>query len=310
MNTAQRQTQINDVLANQKITKNVQIRQLLSLELSFLEVAQLTNSSISLVKKIFLKYWPEKADLIKFSIKDFDVKFIFRIEGFGVNKDEIYKSLIDAGLSVNKPSNLAQELTFWNVIDNKSIVEYKSFEVKSPIIKGIEGLNQIKIVLDCLKKLRMKTNDYCSIHIHFLTAFTDPNHLHNAVINYIRYENVIDKFHKPCRRLDENPYCKSLISYENALLQIGNDTQKLSIVGPNQNHKLNFPNKIHLGTICFSHQNSTTNYTHVENWIVFLDNLFQFSKFEQVNTISANIKSFEKFVKPSVLKYFQKLIKK
>jgi hypothetical protein len=35
MNTAQRQTQINDVLANQKITKNVQIRQLLSLELSF-----------------------------------------------------------------------------------------------------------------------------------------------------------------------------------------------------------------------------------------------------------------------------------
>jgi hypothetical protein len=171
MNTAQRQTQINDVLANQKITKKRSDKTIIIAKLSFLEVAQLTNSSISLVKKIFLKYWPEKADLIKFSIKDFDVKFIFRIEGFGVNKDEIYKSLIDAGLSVNKPSNLAQELTSWNVIDNKSIVEYKSFEVKSPIIKGIEGLNQIKIVLDCLKKLRMKTNDYCSIHIHFLTAF-------------------------------------------------------------------------------------------------------------------------------------------
>lgn len=58
----------------------------------------------------------------------------------------------------------------WNAQHDGSLVTrrrgYSPVEIVSPVLKGIDGLNQVKVVVEYLRSINAIVNDRCGLHVH------------------------------------------------------------------------------------------------------------------------------------------------
>lgn len=306
MNTAQRQTKINAILANQTITKTERIRQLLALNLSRLEVTELTGGNYGFVQNVFAKYWPERVESRTFRLTQFNSKFGVEIEAYGVDRNTVINRLTQAGLTVDSTFRRQQQVpNSWKVVGDSSVTGDYPFEIVSPILKGQEGLNQLKTACLALSGLNVKINKSCGLHVHFDASTIGGAQLQNLLINYIRYEPIIDSLMAPSRRANNNTYCKSLISHESNILTLEPTKANLTNAISNRYYKVNLQSLARHGSIEFRQHAGTVNYTKIENWILFLHNLIHYSKFKQIDRSNATFESLRKINQAEVFNYLQ-----
>lgn len=293
------------ILTNEALTKTEKIRQLLALGLTRSEVAALTGGNYGFVQNVFAKYWPERVTSKKaFTFTTFNRKFGIEIEAHGVNPVQLAAALRNAGIECRTEGYNHNARNHWKTVSDGSVQGTDAFELVSPILEGLEGLEQVKTVCRVLSQLRAKINKTCGLHIHFDASGFGIDQLKNTVINYAHYEGIIDSFMPASRRANNNTYCQTLT---NIAGQVERTTtiNELVHLQSTRYYKLNLKAYLRHKTIEFRQHSGTVEFEKISNWILFLHNLVEYSKKKQVTRAEANFESLQKFQQPEIINYLQ-----
>lgn len=238
------------------------------------------TKSVSLVK---LGLSPYEVTLLLGSIKvQKGCKFNANNLTFGV-ECETYNVLRDALIREVEQRNIAIQSEGYNHRDNNqyykivsdaSIEGANGNEIVSPILKGKQGLNSLKMVCDSLNAIGAKVNKSTGLHVHFDASKIGDAHFVQIFKNYQKLESVIDSFMPVSRRAQNNGYCRSIrgLNYDAC-------TTKSDIIRVNgtRYRKVNAESYISHKTIEFRQHSGTTDYDKITNWINFLRKLIQYS---------------------------------
>ncbi|OZI08222.1 amidoligase enzyme [Siphonobacter sp. BAB-5385] len=293
------------ILTNNALTKTEKIRQLLALGLSRREVADLTGGNYGFVQNVFAKYWPERVTSKKsFTFTTFNRKFGIEIEAHGVNPVQLAAALRNAGIECRTEGYNHTTRNHWKTVSDGSVQGTDTFELVSPILEGLEGLEQVKTVCRVLSQLRAKVNKTCGLHIHFDAEGFGIEQMKNTLINYAHYEGIIDSFMPLSRREDSNRYCQSVITLAGRVGQ-ASTIRELINLQHTRFQKINLQAYLRHQTIEFRQHSGTVEFEKISNWILFLHNLVEYSKKKQVTRAEANFESLQKFQQPEIINYLQ-----
>ena len=78
----------------------------------------------------------------------------------------------------------------WKLITDSSC----GFELVSPILKGRDGLNQLKLATEALAEAGAKVDRRCGLHVHHDINDLDAKQAANIYALYIKLEKTIDSF--------------------------------------------------------------------------------------------------------------------
>lgn len=283
--------QIENILA-QATTKTAKIKQLILLGLSRKEIAQLvTNGNYGFVQNVYAKM---KADgelnaisLLNFQPMPFNKRFGIEFEAYNVTKEKLAHQMSLLGINVLVEGYNHTTRAHWKIVSDSSIQGSNAFEVVSPVLVGLDGLDQVKKVCQALKNCNAYINKSCGLHIHFDAQNMDLAHWKNVYKNYAGFENEIDELMPQSRRANNNQFCKSLKNIVNLQQKINNSSSLQAIAkvfSGSRYFKINPISYARHNTIEFRQHSGTIEFEKVENWILFLHNLVDYSK----NNVATN----------------------
>jgi hypothetical protein len=99
----------------------------------------------------------------------------------------------------------------WRIVHDGSIRGGIGAELVSPVLRGDDGLAQVKKIADALQVIGATANSTCGFHVHVggLRA-ADLSFFRNLVKLYAKFEPVIDTLMPVSRRGNANTYCRSV----------------------------------------------------------------------------------------------------
>ena len=191
--------------------------------------------------------------------------------------------------------------TIWKIVPDATC----GYELVTPILRGLEGLETLKRVLQCMTKLQeeeiISVNSNCGIHVHLGTRNLSIDDIKKFVSNYIRRESAIDLLMPLSRRGNRNTWCHSNMG-RTGFGSPRNNNEHFESVSYTMSHVKNFnaPNKRSLsrmfdtryvkvntnsmsnhGTIEIRHHSGSLNPTKITNWILILDYILRMSRTQQ-----------------------------
>lgn len=166
----------------------------------------------------------------------------------------------------------------WKIMNDSSISGLGSFELVSPPLKGEEGLQQLRIVMEVLQGVGAKVNKSCGFHVHWDCRDATGSHLKNILGFYAKFEPVIDLLVPPSRRT--NTYCGTTrrnggldwINSLNSPTARGVACQFSGGDNPRNSTrycKVNLNSYLTYGTVEFRQFQGTLNFQKAFAWIVF-----------------------------------------
>jgi hypothetical protein len=160
----------------------------------------------------------------------------------------------------------------WKIVSDSSVhatgrQSGSGWELVSPILKGQDGLEQIKKVCQAMKQAGAAVNVTCGLHVHHDARDFNVDTFKNIVKIYARFETTIDTLVAPSRRGNENTYCQTLQGVDmDRLLKQTNINGIRNIYG-GRYHKLNLDSYITHGTVEFRQHQGTIDADKIINWI-------------------------------------------
>lgn len=238
------------------------------------------TKSISLVK---LGLSPYEVSLLLGSIKvqkgcKFNANtltFGVECETYNVIRDVLIREVEQRNISIQSEGyNHRDNNQYYKIVSDASIQGANGQEVVSPILKGKQGLNSLKLVCDSLNAIGAKVNRSTGLHVHFDASKISDLHFVQIFKNYQKLESVVDSFMPQSRRANNNDYCKSIqgLNYDAC-------TTKPDIIRMNgtRYRKVNAESYLSHKTVEFRQHSGTTEYDKIANWINFLRKLIQYS---------------------------------
>lgn len=190
----------------------------------------------------------------------------------GVTQRSIAAAIREKGIESYEEGYNHTTKNYWKVITDSSA----GYEIVSPILKGLAGLEQIKTVCEALESIGCKVNRRCGLHVHHGVSDFQIRNFKTLYITYAKYEKAIDSIMPDSRRDDNNTYCQSLTSrcyngYEELVEKIekcktANDIS--SVFHHDRYYKLNIQSYVKYGTIEFRHHSGTINADKIVNWVL------------------------------------------
>lgn len=296
------------ILNNSSLTKTEKIRQLLALGLTRRQVADLTGGNYGFVQNVFARYWPEQVrsrnqaaidDLFRFI--PFNRRFGVEIEAFNITQRELASALRNAGIQVEVEGYNHNTRNHWKIVTDASLSGTHSFELVSPILEGQAGLNQLETVCRVLKAKRALINRSCGLHVHFDAENIGLAQTKNLLINYARYEAIIDSFMPASRRSTTNTYCQSLTGRISQIEAASTMQALTSTALPSRYFKVNLQSYLRHKTIEFRQHSGTIEFEKISNWVLFLHNLVEYSRTSRVS--SATMESLQAIQQPEISAY-------
>ena len=149
----------------------------------------------------------------------------------------------------------------WKLVPDSSVhsnFRRYNMELVSPVLKGAEGLAEIRKVCKVLNNsaIDAKVNHTCGLHVHHGANDFGESQMRNLVSLYKNYEGEMDKMVARSRRGNANHYCSSL------------QNKEIANVRASRYHKLNLAAFTRHGTVEIRHMNGTTNADKICGWIV------------------------------------------
>ncbi|WP_266364212.1 amidoligase family protein [Tellurirhabdus rosea] len=300
------------ILNDATLTKTEKIRRLLALGLTRRQVADLTGGNYGFVQNVFAKYWPNQvrsragqpADTFTFIA--FNRRFGVEIEAYNVERHTLARALNEAGIYAVVEGYNHTTRPHWKIVTDASISGQNGFELVSPILEGSEGLEQLRTVCRILKQQHAYINRSCGLHIHFDAENIGLPQTKNLLVNYARYEAIIDSFMPASRRANTNGYCLSLRGREAG---IDAATSMQTLAGralPSRYFKVNLQSYLRHKTIEFRHHSGTIEFGKISNWVLFLHNLVEYSRTSRVET--ATFQGLTRFQQPEIVTYINNRI--
>lgn len=207
------------------------------------------------------------------NVKNFGVE----IECYNVNRISLCNEMTRRGLFVQIQGYNHNTTSYWKIVSDGSIRGTNGCEVVSPILNGQNGLDQIKIVCECLEVVNAKVNKSCGVHVHHEASDITPRQMKNLLYFYARHENTIDSFMPQSRRGDDNHYCRSTKTTIETL-------RGLNFNGVSRYSKLNLKSFYRQGTIEFRHHSATIEASKITNWVLLTAQILVVGKNESDNS--------------------------
>lgn len=191
----------------------------------------------------------------------------------GMTQENLAQALRNGGVNAESERYNHETRDHWKVTTDSSC----GWEVVSPILKGDEGLTQIKQVLSILKEAGAKVNSQCGIHVHYDIRDLSVDHVKRFLTSYGNNETLIDLIQPQSRRGNNNYYCRSItplitesrVSFYQ--LDDCNTVEDLAnkLAGGSRYYKVNLMSYARYGTMEVRHHCGTLNYERIANWIKF-----------------------------------------
>jgi Putative amidoligase enzyme len=222
-----------------------------------------------------------------FTPSAFNKRFGIEIEAYGIDRNRVAQALRTAGIECQSEFYNHDTRIAWKVVTDGSLSGDNTFELVSPILEGEDGLAQLRTVSTVLTRLGAKINKTCGLHVHFDAANMDLNNWKNLIKNYAALEGTIDSMMPQSRRGQTNGYCKSLkINGLNEKIDAARTLDQVRNIFPNRYSKVNTQSFARHRTIEFRQHSGTFEAQKIENWVVFLHNLVDYSKANNITTDS------------------------
>jgi hypothetical protein len=223
--------------------------------------------------------------MAKMSNRTFGVE----IELFGLTKSQVQSILENIGVSVFVGSCIERGLPgVWKITSDSSVVDAdgtlgSGIEVVSPVLKGQNGLNQLRKVAAALEAHGARVNRTCGLHVHVGAKGLTPLHIQCILNRYSMMEEVIDSMMPRSRRGNDNHYCQSIRSLmsqdcSGLLSRRWASLEEMARSISRRYYKINLAAYLRHGTIEFRHHSGTVNPNKIVNWVLFCLNFVTTSK--------------------------------
>lgn len=300
------------ILADSTLSKTEKIRQLLALGLTRRQVADLTGGNYGFVQNVFARYWPDQvrsrnqaaqtlADA--FSFIAFNRRFGVEIELYNVTKNALATALQNAGIEVTIEGYNHTTRNHWKIVTDGSLSGDNALELVSPVLQGQTGLDELQTVCRVLKQKNAYINRTCGLHVHFDAEHIGLAQTKNVLINYARYETIIDSFMPQSRRA--NYYCKTLRQHE-AKIDSATSIQSIASRMGCRYFKVNMQSYLRHKTIEFRQHSGTIEFEKINNWVLFLHNLVEYSRTSRVQT--ATMETLSQMQQPEIFTFYHNRI--
>ena len=140
--------------------------------------------------------------------RTFGVEF----EGFGIPIHTLVSRLQAAGINARAASYSGSNYQVWQVKPDGSINGQHGFEVVSPVLSAMNGILEVKKVLEIVRANGGDANKSCGFHIHWGVADWRITHFRNFYKRWAKFERGIDITQPESRRADNAYYCQSVYS--------------------------------------------------------------------------------------------------
>lgn len=201
--------------------------------------------------------------------------FGIEIEGISpVSKDILAHRLQQAGVRCQYEGYNHRLRNYWKIVTDASISEDRGtigFELVSPPLRGVEGLEEIRKVCEALQQIGCRVNRSCGLHVHHDASDYTVEAFKNLYAIYIRFEAAIDELVSESRRGQRNGYCGSL-GGETSLERVKNVREMYDLtwsVFPSRYVKLNCQSYEVHGTVEFRQHQGTMDGEKIVAWVVF-----------------------------------------
>lgn len=199
------------------------------------------------------------------SLRSFGVE----IEGCGLTREEAAAAIRAAGVDCINENYNHYVRPHWKVVEDGSVSG--GFEVVSPILSGIAGLEAAFKVANALVAAGGKVDNRCGLHVHVDARDLTGACIINATERYARHESEIDKLVPASRR--NSRWAQGMSDVVTAIAPFKNSTVHTprNICGAvyDRYRKLNLTSFLTHGTLEFRQHSGTVDAAKIVNWIVF-----------------------------------------
>lgn len=210
-----------------------------------------------------------------------------------MDRDRLTTELRRAGVEVQSEGYNHTTRNHWKIINDSSIRGGNGSEIVSPVLTGMDGIEQVKKVCIALNRAGAKINKSCGFHVHIGAADYQIQDFKNLLTSHVHLETSFDAIQPESRRGNQNTYCKNLSSVGRDIVsKIGaseNFNQLSSVFGNGRYFKLNVQSFNRYGTVEFRHHSGTTTFSKVKNWILICARLVEYAK---QNGVTNNFNTF------------------
>ena len=286
-------------ILNASFSKTEKAKRLFELGFTRRQVADLLmNGNVGFAYNVWKKWNEEQTQEITALPFEFSFSRTFGIEleVYGVSRDRILTEMRRLGIQVESESYNHNTRGYWKIVSDSSINGGNGNEVVSPVLSGVEGMEQVKKVCLALNRAGAKVNTSCGFHAHFGANDLSILNFRNLFLSYIELEAKIDEIMPESRRRNNNTYCKSLTSIANskaaAITKIKNArtiNEMSQAFSGSRYFKLNIQSFQRHGTIEFRQHSGTTQFSKVKNWLLIAARLIEYAK---QNGVTNNLNHF------------------
>lgn len=276
-------------ILNQQTTKKQKAFQLFSLGYTRHQVAEiLCNGNYGYAHNIW-KQWSE-VQITPMPVESvfefiFNRPFGVEVEFFGATKETLSTNLRSENVRFNFETYNHTTREHWKFTTDSSINGTNAYEMVSPILRGNEGLAQLKSACKALRLSKAEVNKSCGLHIHLDVSDFSVENMKTLVKNFYLLEKDFDKMMPESRREDKNYYCKGFLNLERsskrkffAKIDEKQSIEEMASYFNARYFKLNLQSYLRYKTIEFRHHSGTTKFTKIKNWLLICARLVEFSK--------------------------------
>lgn len=292
-------------ILEQTTTKTNKIKMLLELGMTRKQVAEALGIGYGFVQNVYASVYgvahPRNFFADRFS---FARTFGVEMEIIHQSKDAVLRAIRSAGISCAIEGYNHNTRTHWKIVSDASVTG--GFEVVSPVLKGEDGLSELKKVCDALVNAGAKIRSCCGLHVHLGTDDfkTDIRVWKNLYKNYAKLENTIDSFMPQSRR--NNTYCESMrVRGWNEKIESATNLRDLEakITRSSRYFKLNSQSYWRHHTVEFRQHSGSVEFEKVKNWILFCARFVEFSK---KNAVASESKTeLKKFLNTDLINFYE-----
>lgn len=124
-------------------------------------------------------------------------RFGVEIEVIGLSISEVHAALHNANVQVHGSTAYTHRVTNgWKVVPDASVGP----EVVSPILRGEDGENQVRRVMDALVAAGARIDRRCGLHVHHEVADLNGNEIASLIELYVGTQTTMDSLVAPSRR--------------------------------------------------------------------------------------------------------------
>lgn len=223
------------------------------------------------------------------STKTFGIEIEFLIP-HTLNFHDLARKLTENGISAQTESYNHEVRDYWKITTDGSVRSHLrdyngQCEIISPILKGMDGLQQIVKVCKTLESLKIKVNKTCGLHIHHgcklcYGRINTDTIARNAVLIYSKYQSKFNKMMPASRR--NQRYAHPATHREVLQLQQGN----LQIM-TDRYRVVNTRSYWNQGTVEFRQHSGTIEAKKIINWIK-ITQMVMIRAYQMINNDLAN----------------------